>query len=77
MRGSFGAWAGPLGSLVLAACGGEVGSGAEWTGSMEDSAGVVLVRNSGTPLWSADDAWTLEELLTIGQAAGDPDYQFG
>jgi hypothetical protein len=28
-------------------------------------------------MWSADEAWTTEEVLRIGEAAGDADYQFG
>ena len=60
-----------------AACGGEAGGTAEWTGTVEDSAGVQLVRNSLAAMWSEADAWTLEDVMTIGEAAGDPDYQFG
>ncbi len=44
---------------------------------MEDSAGVQLVRNPLPPIWGEGDAWGFEEVLTIGEAAGDPDYQFG
>jgi hypothetical protein len=60
-----------------AACGGDADGTAEWTGTVEDSAGVQLVRNSLAPLWGEADAWTLEDVMTIGEAAGDPDYQFG
>jgi hypothetical protein len=28
-------------------------------------------------MWGEGDAWGFEEVLTIGEAAGDPDYQFG
>jgi len=63
--------------LLAAACGGEAGGGAEWTGTVEDSAGVQIVRNSQQPIWGEGDAWGFEEVLTIGEAAGDPDYQFG
>jgi hypothetical protein len=69
-------WAVP--ALVLAAaCGGEAGGAADWAGTVEDSAGVQLVHNTLTPLWSEGSAWTLEDVMTIGEAAGDPDYQFG
>jgi hypothetical protein len=44
---------------------------------VEDSAGVQIVRNSVQPLWGEGDAWGFEEVLTVGEAAGDPDYQFG
>jgi len=65
-------------ALVLAAaCGGEAGGAADWSGTVEDSAGVQLVRNTLTSLWGEGDAWTLEDVMTIGEAAGNPDYQFG
>ena len=63
--------------IFAAACGGEAGGAADWAGTVEDSAGVQLVKNSLTPLWGEGDAWVLEEVLTIGEAAGNPDYQFG
>ena len=63
--------------VFAAACGGEAGGAADWAGTVEDSAGVQLVKNSVTPLWDEGDAWVLEEVMTIGEAAGDPDYQFG
>jgi hypothetical protein len=44
---------------------------------VEDSAGVQIVHNSLQPMWGEGDAWDFEEVLTIGEAAGDPDYQFG
>ncbi len=64
-------------AVAVTACGGDAGGTARWAGTMEDSAGVVIVRNAPTPVWGAGDVWTLEEVLTIGEAAGDPDYQFG
>ncbi len=63
--------------VFAAACGGEAGGAADWAGTVEDSAGVQLVKNSLTPLWGEGDAWVLEEVMTIGEAAGNPDYQFG
>lgn len=63
--------------IFTGACGGEAGGAADWAGTVEDSAGVQLVKNTLTPLWSEGDAWVLEEVMTIGEAAGDPDYQFG
>lgn len=63
--------------MFAAACGGEAGGAADWAGTMEDSAGVQLVKNSLTPLWGEGDAWVLEDVMTVGEAAGDPDYQFG
>jgi len=63
--------------IFVAACGGEAGGAADWAGTVEDSAGVQMVKNSLTPLWGEGDAWVLEDVMTIGEAAGDPDYQFG
>ncbi|MCK5448672.1 MAG: hypothetical protein KAJ43_11050, partial [Gemmatimonadetes bacterium] len=63
--------------LLAAACGGEAGSSAGWAGTVEDSAGVRLVKNTLTPVWGEGEAWILEDVMTIGEAAGDPDYQFG
>jgi hypothetical protein len=63
--------------LFAAACGGGAEGGAEWSGTVEDSAGVQIVRNSLQPMWGAGEGWGFEEVLTIGEAAGDPDYQFG
>lgn len=62
-------------SLALGCAGSE--SGAGWTGTVQDSAGVQIVRNTTQPVWGPVDAWAFEEVLTIGEAAGDPDYQFG
>jgi len=65
-------------AAVLSACGGDTtATGGEWAGSMTDSAGVTIVNNPTTPTWSTDEAWTPHEVLLIGEAAGDADYQFG
>ena len=74
MRKTF-AWVGAV--LFAAACGGGADGGAGWSGTVEDSAGVQIVRNSLQPVWGEGEAWGLEEVLSIGEAAGDPDYQFG
>ena len=74
MRKTF-AWFGAV--LLAAACGGGAEGGAEWSGTVEDSAGVQIVRNSLQAIWGASEEWGFEEVLTIGEAAGDPDYQFG
>ena len=64
--------------VMLGACGdGSATAGTDWDGTVTDSAGVSLVANTSTPTWGADDAWTTEEVLRIGEAAGDADYQFG
>jgi len=50
---------------------------AAWEGTITDSAGVAIVSNTSTPLWSGDEAWTADEDLRIGTVAGEPEYQFG
>jgi hypothetical protein len=49
----------------------------EWGGTVTDSAGIQLVSNSASPIWGESEAWTLEDVVTIGAAEGDPEYQFG
>jgi hypothetical protein len=63
----------PLAALALAGCGG----GADWTGTVSDSAGVAMVQNPDEGIWSASSAWRLEEELRIGETEGRPEYQFG
>ena len=53
----------PLAALAIAGC---EGGGADWTGTVTDSAGVAMVANPGEGLWSASSAWRLEEELRIG-----------
>lgn len=60
---------------TIVACGGEAGS--DWQGSITDSAGVQVVRNPDAGTWGPDDTWTLTEVLRIGTAEGEPEYQFG
>jgi len=74
MKKTF-AWFGAV--FFAAACGGGADGGTGWSGTVEDSAGVQVVRNSLQPIWGEGEAWGFEEVLTIGEAAGDPDYQFG
>lgn len=68
-------------ATALIGCG-DPGSGAaedaaDFAGTVRDSAGIRIVENTDRGLWAADGGWTTEELLTIGEAAGDPNYQFG
>jgi hypothetical protein len=53
------------------------GGGARWEGTVTDSAGIEIVRNTNVGTWRPEDRWTLTETLRIGTAEGDPDYQFG
>ncbi|MCL7981550.1 MAG: hypothetical protein M8862_03405, partial [marine benthic group bacterium] len=66
-------------TLSLAGCGGsdDGSTSSEWTGTSVDSAGIQLVTNTLTPIWNEGVTWSLEEVLTIGAAEGDPEYQFG
>jgi len=59
--------------VPLAACGGDAG----WTGTVRDSAGVVIVENGESGAWTGDDAWAFREAVRIGTAAGEAAYQFG
>lgn len=48
----------------------------EWAGTVRDSAGVVVVDNPESGLWTAGTAWRLEEDLRIGVAERDAARQF-
>jgi hypothetical protein len=63
---------------ALAGCITESDAYATWDGTMRDSAGVTIVENFGTPVITDPDSLRfVEEVLRIGTAMGDPDYQFG
>jgi hypothetical protein len=62
--------------VAFGACGGD-GTAGGWDGVERDSAGITIVENFGTPLWGEEPLWTFHEVLRIGTAEGDPDYQFG
>jgi hypothetical protein len=66
-----------LGGPPIAACSGGRDSVSDWDGSVQDSAGVEIVLNHGTPLWDEDDRWGLSEALRFGVADGEPNYMFG
>jgi hypothetical protein len=67
--------------LLLAAasaCSSDDGAGdGTWAGTMEDSAGVAIVRNPERGVWTPDQRWNVEEQLRIGAADGDANVQFG
>jgi len=55
--------------LAAGACSAPASQTRRWAGTADTSAtGVVVVRNTGPGLWSADSAWRLEEELRIGAA---------
>lgn len=49
----------------------------EWAGTVYDSAGVTVVANPVSGLWTEAAAWRLEEELRIGVVDGDPMREFG
>jgi hypothetical protein len=53
------------------------GGASDWQGSITDSAGIQIVQNTEAGAWGPGDAWTLTEVLRIGTAEGEPEYQFG
>lgn len=59
----------------LAACGGD--SMDTWTGSMTDSAGVMVVTNPSRGLWQEGDAWGLEEVYRAGGMDVEVEGQLG
>ena len=63
--------------LAASACGESPSSVVPWDGTTRDSAGVRVVLNHGTPLWTDSVRWTLEESYRIGVSDGDPRYMFG
>lgn len=62
-------------AAAVTACGGGVAT--EWEGTERDSAGVLIVDNTESGVWSDDERWSVTGDLVIGSAEGDPDYQFG
>lgn len=65
-------------TTLAAACGGDIEPGdTEFAGTVRDSAGIPIVENARIDPWAEGDGWATEPLLTIGEAGGDPNYQFG
>lgn len=61
-------------ALFAVGCAGGDGS---WSGSISDSAGVVMVSNTDQGIWSSSSQWTLDEELRIGTVEGDQNLMFG
>ncbi len=61
-------------ALFAVGCAGGDGS---WSGSISDSAGVVMVSNTDQGTWSSSGQWTLDEELRIGTVEGDQNLMFG
>lgn len=70
-----GVWA-VLPAVAFVACSGSE-TDSHWAGTVSDSAGVLLVKNPTDGSWSADQAWTVEGVLSIGSLSGDEKHQFG
>lgn len=66
----------PVGWIILG-CAIGCGGGDGWTGTVLDSAGLTVVHNGEQGSWHPGDQWTVREVLRIGTAEGEPDYQFG
>jgi hypothetical protein len=62
--------------ISVAACS-TGGAESSWAGTFSDSAGVQIVHNPLEGIWEPGDAWALEEVLSIGEILGEPEYQFG
>ena len=67
-------------AVILVAAAGCVPDSAatgEWAGTVYDSAGITVMANPESGLWTPAAAWTLEEDLRIGVVDGDPMREFG
>lgn len=49
----------------------------EWSGTVRDSAGVSIVENPETGVWTEETRWTVEKDMSLGAAEGDSTQQFG
>lgn len=48
-----------------------------WTGTITDSAGVTIVKNTDDGMWADGEEWTFEEEMRFGALEAEPEYQFG
>lgn len=64
-------------ALLFTACDAGPGATGEWMGTVYDSAGVLVIDNPESGLWTSGTAWRLEEELRIGVPDGDPVREFG
>jgi len=63
--------------LLMVALGCARGEAApEWAGTVTDSAGIPIVVNPTSELWTDATRWTVTEDLRIGSAEDEPEYQF-
>lgn len=67
-----------LTALTALACGGEPGQAARWAGTVDTlGSGHVVVSNPATGLWTAEEAWVVEEDLRVGSVTDDGPAMFG
>lgn len=62
--------------VVVAVVGCEQGE-ASWAGTVTDSAGVLMVHSPERGAWGSGESPDVSEDLAIGEAEGEPAYQFG
>lgn len=63
-------------ALSAIGCAADSPAPGEWAGTVSDSAGVVVVDNPESGLWTSDTEWRLQEDLRIGVTDGDAVRQF-
>jgi hypothetical protein len=64
-------------SLAVTAAACESSPGADWAGSVVDSAGVRIVQNPVAPEWTPQEGWWVEEALRIAGDEAVPETLFG
>ena len=66
-------------TLLSTGCGStDSDSGEAWSGTIDTLAtGEIIVRNSGEPVWSTEEAWQVVEEFRIGKETGDDALLFG
>lgn len=64
-------------AATVAACAGGGDDLPGWGGTVRDSAGVTLVANPVSPLWSPEEGWWVEETLRVGGDPAVPETLFG
>lgn len=63
-------------ALSAIGCAPDPPASGEWAGTISDSAGVVVVDNPESGLWTSETEWRLQEDLRIGVRDGDAVRQF-
>jgi hypothetical protein len=63
-------------TLAIVSCSPSSATPGEWAGSTRDSAGIIVVENPHSGLWTSETQLRFREDLRIGVADGDPVRQF-